>query len=51
MEISKDTQDAIEKNISQKAKELEQEKEKKLLNLLAEILVQITLKELYETSD
>jgi hypothetical protein len=45
--------EADEKNeeTPQILEELEREKEKKLLNLIAEVMVKITLKEFYETGD
>lgn len=37
--------------ISEKLEELEQEKEQKFVNLMIEIIMSITLKELYEEGD
>ena len=41
----------IGQEIEKKIADFEQEKEEKLLNLLAEIVIKSTLKEFYETSD
>ena len=43
--------DERNEEIPQNLEEIEREKEKKLLNLIVEILVRITLEEFYETSD
>ena len=51
MENGTDNEQLIDDKIAKNIEEIEREKEKKLLTLLAEIIVRITLKEYYETCD
>ena len=51
MQITKENAQSLDEKIDQNLKEIELEKEKKLLNLIVEIIVKATLKELYETCD
>ena len=41
----------IDEKISEHFEQLETENEKKLLNLIVEVMVKITLKDFYETGD
>ena len=51
MEIGQlEPEEKDEKNV-QNFGEMEQEKEKKLLNLIVQVMVKITLKEFYEAGD
>ena len=51
MEIGQlEPEEKDEKN-SKSFEEIEQEKEKKLLNLIVQVMVKLTLKEFYETGD
>lgn len=45
------TPNSIEDRIEEIDNEVEREKEEKLVNLIIEIVVSLTLKEYYETSD
>lgn len=47
----KDEQFENDDIVSKKYEDLEREKEQKLVNLMIEIIVSLTLKELYEESD
>lgn len=51
MENLKDEQFEDDDIVSKNYEDLEREKEKKLVNLMIEIIVSLTLKELYEESD
>ncbi|WET02715.1 hypothetical protein P0R33_23495 [Flavobacterium sp. YJ01] len=51
MENLKDEQCENDDIVSKNYEHLESEKEKKLVNLMIEIIVSLTLKELYEESD
>lgn len=51
MENLKDEQFENNDIVSKKYEDLEREKEQKLVNLMIEIIVSLTLKELYEESD
>lgn len=51
MENLEDEQCENDDIVSKNYKHLESEKEKKLVNLMIEIIVSLTLKELYEESD
>ena len=51
MESLKEEQFENDDNVSKNYEDLEREKEQKLVNLMIEIIVSLTLKELYEESD
>jgi len=51
MENLNDEQFENDDIVSKNYEDLEREKEKKLVNLMIEIIVSLTLKELYEESD
>jgi len=51
MENLKDEQFENDDIVSKNHEDLEKEKEQKLVNLMIEIIVSLTLKELYEESD
>lgn len=51
MENLKDEQFENEDIVAKNYEDLEREKEKKLVNLMIEIIISLTLKELYEESD
>ena len=51
MESLKDEQFENDDIVSKNYEDLEREKEQKLVNLMIEIIVSLTLKELYEESD
>ncbi|WP_165688813.1 hypothetical protein [Flavobacterium sp. A45] len=51
MESLKDEQFENDDIVSKNYEDLEREKEHKLVNLMIEIIVSLTLKELYEESD
>ncbi|MNR30145.1 hypothetical protein D3C85_1475850 [compost metagenome] len=51
MENLKDEQFENDDIVSKNYEDLEREKEQKLVNLMIEIIVSLTLKELYEESD
>ncbi|PWJ97229.1 hypothetical protein BC749_10725 [Flavobacterium araucananum] len=51
MENLKDEQFENDDIVSKNYEDLEKEKEQKLVNLMIEIIVSLTLKELYEESD
>jgi hypothetical protein len=44
-------QEINSEEIDKKFEEIEQEKEKKLLNLIVQVMVKLTLKEFYEKGD
>jgi len=49
--MEKTKEDFMDDEIKKNIEEIEREKEIKLLNLIAEIIVKATLKEYYETCD
>lgn len=51
MEILKDEQFENDDIVSKNYEDLEREKEQKFVNLMIEIIVSLTLKELYEEGD
>lgn len=51
MENDKESNKFLDDKITKNFDEIELEKEKKLLNLIVEIIVKATLKEYYETCD
>jgi hypothetical protein len=51
MKTNNETTENIDEKIFEDFEELEREKEKKLLNLIVEVMVKKTLKEFYETGD
>lgn len=51
MKEKDDDKSLIDNKIAENFSDFEQEKEEKLLNLLVEIIISTTLKELYEKSD
>ena len=51
MEILKDEQCENDDIVSKNYEDLEREKEQKFVNLMIEIIVSLTLKELYEEGD